>query len=107
MSNNITWSESEKKLSRRVFEAALTTELAEIMSDFKSRAAQLSTPQDMWNLEDYLTRKRRMIDEKYDYRYSQLIFVFGRLVREGRIQESELNGLSKEKLEYIMRIVSL
>jgi hypothetical protein len=105
--NNLKWSESEKKLSRRVFEAALTTELAEIMSDFKSRAAQLSTPQDMWDLEDYLTRKRRMIDEKYDYRYSQLIFVFGRLVREGRIQESELNGLSKEKLEYIMRIVSL
>ena len=107
MSNNLKWSESEKKLSRRVFEAALTTELAEIMSDFKSRAAQLSTPQDMWDLEDYLVRKRRMIDEKYDYRYSQLIFVFGRLVREGRIQESELNGLSKEKLEYIMRIVSL
>ena len=107
MNNNLKWSESEKKLSRRVFDAALTTELGEIMSDFKSRAAQLSTPQDMWDLEDYLARKRRMIDEKYDYRYSQLIFVFGRLVREGRIQESELDGLSKEKREYIMRIVSL
>ena len=105
--NNLKWTESEKKLSRRVFEAALATELAEVLSEFKSKAAMLSTAQEMWALEDYLARKRLMIDEKYDYRYSQLILVFGKLVRVGRVQASDLHGLSEEKLEYIHRFVSL
>lgn len=30
------WSESEKKLARRVFEAALAAELAEVMANFKA-----------------------------------------------------------------------
>lgn len=41
----------------------------------------------------------------YDYRYSQLIFVFVGLLREGRINEEQLHGLSEEKLSYIERIV--
>jgi hypothetical protein len=44
---------------------------------------------------------------KYDYRYSQLLLVFGRLVREGRVLESDLDSLSEEKLAVIRRIVSL
>lgn len=105
--HDLKWSESEKKLSRRLFEAALETELAEVMSEFKSKAASASTPQEMWALEDYLAHKRREIDQKYDYRYSQLILVFSRLVREGRLQVEQLHGLSEEKLSYIQRILSL
>jgi hypothetical protein len=41
---------------------------------------------------------------KYDYRYSQLISVFGRLIREGRLTEAHLEGLSQDKLEFIRRI---
>jgi hypothetical protein len=29
------WSETERKLARRVFEAALVAELAEVMADFR------------------------------------------------------------------------
>ncbi len=66
------WSESEKKLSRRIFEAALEAELNEVMAEFKSRAAAAGTPEAMWALEEYLAQKRREIDGKYDYRYSML-----------------------------------
>jgi hypothetical protein len=38
---------------------------------------------------------------KYDYRYSQLVFVLGILLREKRITEDELAGLAKEKLMMI------
>ncbi len=71
------WSESEKKLARRVFEAALTAELAELMADFKARAAHAAEPDDMWAVQEHLYCKRREIDEKYDYRYAQLPLVFG------------------------------
>lgn len=49
----------------------------------------------------------RKIERKYDYRYSQLPWVVGQLIRQGRIQEAELAGLSEEKLNYIRCFVSL
>ena len=104
---HLKWSESEKRLSRRVYEAALEAELAQVMAEFKSKAAAVETPEEMWGLEGHLAQQRRDIQGKYDYRYSQLLFVFGRLVREGRVQIEQLQGFSEEKLSYIERIVSL
>ena len=101
------WSDREKKIARRVFQAALTAELAEILADFKARAAAAVETDDMWSIQENLFRTRREIDQKYDYRYSQLLFVFARLVREGRVQEADLAGLSEDKLAFIRRITSL
>lgn len=103
----LTWTQAEKKLSRRAFEVALQAELADVLQDFKARAAAVQTPDDMWPIEHFLSQRRRELDAKYDYRYSQLISVFGRLVREGRLTEAHLAGLSDDKLEFIRRIASL
>lgn len=100
------WSDAEKKLSRRLFEAALGAELAEVMAEFKARAAAAATPDEMWAVEAYLTTQRREIDGKYDYRYSQLLFVFGRLVREGRLTLEQVHGLSEDKRATIEQIAS-
>jgi Photoprotection regulator fluorescence recovery protein len=97
------WTTSEKRIARRVFDAALERELASVMAQFKQRAAAAKTPDDLWATEEYLTRTRKEIDGKYDYRYSQLERVFGWLLREGRIQAHELDGLAEDKLEYIRR----
>lgn len=105
--HDLKWSDSEKKLARRVFDAALTAELAEVMAEFKARAAAAAEPNDMWSIEELLRRKRREIDQKYHYRYSQLLFLFGRLLREGRVREAQLSGLSEEKLSYIRSSASL
>jgi hypothetical protein len=102
-----TWTESEKKIARRVFEAALQRELAEVIAEFKARAARATTPEDMWAVQEYLARMQREIDAKYDYRYSQLHVVFGRLLREKRIEDEELKGLAEEKLDFIRRVASL
>ena len=101
------WSHAEKKVARRVFEAALAVELAQVMADFKARAATITGPDDMWDMEQYLREKRRAIDTKYDFRYSRLISVFGRLLYEGRIQEEQLAGLAEEKLVDIRSMMSL
>lgn len=101
------WSPAEKKIARRVFDEALHRELAEVMQTFKSRAAKATEPDDMWSTAEFLTKSRNSIDRKYDYRYSQLEFVFGRLLREGRISEDELAGLSEDKLQCIIHISTL
>ena len=102
-----TWKTSEKKIARRVFDAALQSELAEIMARFKLRAASIKEPDDMWEIQTYLAHAQREIDNKYDFRYSQLEIVFGRLLREGRIEDQDLSGLSEEILSNIRRIAGV
>lgn len=69
-------------------------------ADFKAPAAAVAEPQEMWPLQAqlaHLARKQREIERKCDYRYSQLLLVFARLIRDGRVQEAQLAGLSEEK----------
>ena len=64
-------------------------------------ASQIQQSSDLWDLEHYLTERRKEIDCKYDYRYSQLTQVFGRLLYEKRLGEEELGGLRENKLKSI------
>lgn len=103
---NLKWSETEKKTARRAFDCGLKREYAAILEKLKSLAVTAEKPQDIWYIHDYLTEQRKAIDEKYDYRYSQLIWVFGRLLREKWIEDNELEGLNEEKLQLIRHIAS-
>jgi Photoprotection regulator fluorescence recovery protein len=97
----LTWSKSEKAITRKAFDAALQRELHEVMQDAKHMASQIQQPSDLWELEHYLTERRKEINSKYDYRYSQLTHVFGKLLFENRLTEEELRGLGEDKLKSI------
>jgi Photoprotection regulator fluorescence recovery protein len=99
--NEPTWSKSEKAIARIAYDAALKRELQDVMRKTKQMANQIKEPADVWELEHYLTERRKEIDRKYDYRYSQLTEVFGRLLYEGRVREEELSGLREDKLKPI------
>jgi hypothetical protein len=99
--NEPIWSRSEKMIARTAFDAALGRELHEVIQEAKRMASQIQQPSDLWDLEHYLTQRRKEIDRKYDYRYSQLTLVFGRLLHEGRVSEEELRGLREDKLKPI------
>jgi hypothetical protein len=77
--NEPTWSKSEKAIARTAFDAALGRELYEVIQKTKQMANAIQGSADLWDLEHYLTQRRKEIDRKYDYRYSQLTQVFGRL----------------------------
>ena len=83
------------------FDAALGRELHEVIREAKKMASQIQQSSDLWDLEHYLTQRRKEIDRKYDYRYSQLTHVFGRLLYEKRLREEELRGLREDKLKPI------
>ena len=99
--NEPIWSKSEKIVARKAFDAALGQELHEVIQEAKRMANQIQKSSDLWDLEHYLTQRRKEIDRKYDYRYSQLLHVFGRLLHEGRLREEELRGLREDKLDAI------
>ena len=99
--NEPIWSRSEKIVARAAFDAALKRELQEVMQEAKQMANQINEPADLWDLEHYLTHSRKEIDRKYEYKYSQLTQVFGRLLHEQRLSEEELHGLREDKLNSI------
>ena len=98
---DLTWSRSEKIIARTAFDAALKRELQEMIQEAKLMASQIMQSSDLWDLEHYLTERRREIDRKYDYRYSELTHVFGRLLQENRLSQEELHGLREDKLKSI------
>jgi Photoprotection regulator fluorescence recovery protein len=97
------WSRSEKSIARTVFDAALGRELHELIQQTQRMASQIQRSSDLWHLE-HLTQRRKEIDRKYDYRYSQLTHVFGRLLYEKRLREEELRGLREDKLKAIRSV---
>ena len=101
------WSQGEKAIARKAFERALQQELEAVMQEAMKRAAKIAQPSDLWELEHYLTERRKEIDRKYDYRYSVLPRVFGVLVREGRLTEEDLRGLGEDKLSPIRACANL
>jgi Photoprotection regulator fluorescence recovery protein len=99
--NEPTWSKSEKAIARRAFDAALGRELHEVIQEAKRMASQIQQSSDLWDLEHYLTERRKEIDRKYDFRGSRLIDVLGRLLYENRLGEDDLHGLREEKMKSI------
>ena len=99
--NEPIWSKSEKALARKAFDAALGRELHEVIQETQRMASQIKQSSDLWDLEHYLTERRKEINRKYDYRYSQLTHVFGKLLYEKRLHEEDLRGLGEDKLKSI------
>ena len=98
------WTKSQKEQARRLFDLALSREYDMLISTINSM--EIKTPDDVWELYEMLRKKRKEINSKYDYRYSQLIFVFAQLVRGGYLSIEELEVIGKEKQKRIENIVN-
>ena len=93
------WSKTEKEAARWAFEGAYRKECGAIAAKIKEMTATASEPEDIWRIHDLLTKERRQTDEKYDYRYSMLLFVFARFLNEGWIAETDIQGMADDKIE--------
>jgi hypothetical protein len=100
---HIPWTQSEKKIARKVFDQAFEKHCAAVKAEVEKMIANCSAPSDVWRIHDYLSDERRTVDRLYDYRYSVLLEVFGVLLRDGWLNEAELSGLQQDKIDRIKR----
>ena len=105
--HNLVWTNAEKKIARTAFDAAVRKELNSLVSEFKRRAAITREARDIWEIRDWLNDRQRAIDAEYDYRYSQLIFVFARLIEKDKVKFDQLVGLSEDKLSKIAHLAGV
>jgi hypothetical protein len=97
----IEWSQIEKDVAQAAFDKAYDREINALIKEINDKATVISQIEDIWGLHDYLSARRHDIDGKYDYRYSVLVFVFARLVKEGWLQVEELEGLEASKIKKV------
>ena len=102
-----TWSPTQKKAARAAYDLALERELKSIRQEAGKILQQSGDGHAVWRLHDYLSKKRREVDQKYDYRYSVLMTVFTRLVSEGWLSLDELSGIGGEKVDVLKYLLSL
>jgi hypothetical protein len=101
-----TWAPTEKKLARIAFDKAFERQCAAITQEARRILDSTTAPPDIFRVQEYLTEQRRIVDRLYDYRYSRLLEVFGRLLSDGWVRESDLNGLQPEKITKIKHAAS-
>lgn len=100
-----TWTPSEKKTARRAFDGAFERHCATIAEE--ARRMLGAAPCEIWRVHDYLSEQREAVDRIYDYRYSVLLYVFARLIRDGWLTEADLAGLQQEKIARIKHVAGL
>ncbi len=105
--SEINWSESEKKAAQEAFNKAYEREINSLIEEFRQKAAKIADIDELWRLHDFLSARRHEIDGKYDYRYSVLVFVFARLLKEGWVNLEELQVLERDKLAKITALARM
>ncbi len=101
---DIKWSKTEKKIARQAFDKAYEHEIKHIENEVREMLDKSEDVWSVWHIHDFLTKKRKETDQKYDYRYSVLITVFSHLYSEGWLLLEDLKGLDEDKIERIQTI---
>lgn len=105
--SDIEWSTNEQQIAQDVFEKAYRREISALIEEVRQRAGAIAELDEIWRLHDFLSARRHELDGKYDYRYSVLIFVFSRLIKEGWLHLEELEGLEADKLTKVAALARM
>lgn len=103
----ISWSQTEKKIAEQAFNKAYERESSCIVEAVRDQASKITKIDDLWYINDFLNARRHDLDGKYDYRESNLIFVFATLIKQKWLQIEELEGLTKDKLAKIAALTRI
>lgn len=106
MIDEFQWSKGEKQAARKAFDAAYANECRAIRAMVQQMLKDERDIRQIWRIHDYLSGQRRDTDRKYVYRYSRPVSVFAVLLAEGWLDESDLNGLSTDKITKVRELAS-
>jgi Photoprotection regulator fluorescence recovery protein len=106
MNDESQWSKREKQAARKAFDAAYAKACHAIRARVQKMLKDEHDVRQIWRIHDYLSEQRRDTDRKYVYRYSRLLGVFALLLTEGWLDESDLRGLSSDKITKVRDLAS-
>jgi len=60
------WSNSEKIIARQAYDRAYERECAKMLKKVQEMLSIMEDPKEIWKIDDYIGKKRRDMDSKYD-----------------------------------------
>jgi inorganic pyrophosphatase/exopolyphosphatase len=96
----MSYTKSEKKVAKELFELARQRDYEHLQTNIKQY--KCDTPQNIWDLREFLNKKAKEFDNKYDYRYSVLDEVFIGFILEKLLHIDEMKDFSKERQGYFL-----
>jgi Photoprotection regulator fluorescence recovery protein len=105
--NEIIWSEAEQKVAEAAFKKAYERETNTLIQEIRESASAITELDQIWRLHDFLSARRHEIDGKYDFSYSVLLFVFATFIKQGWLEQTDLEGLEKDKLAKIASLARM
>ena len=100
-SNHPLWSVQEEAVARAAFQRACLRTSEALIEAVQQQANQVETLDALWQLHDFLSIQRHVIEGRTDFRLDNILFVFASFVKEGTMQLEELDGLDAEKLSKV------
>jgi len=92
------WSEPEQAIAKTAFDRAYQRAIEGLIAAVRKQVVDLNSAEAVWQLHDFLSIQRHVIEGRFDFRSEGILFVFASLVKEGLLQIDELEGLDAEKL---------
>ena len=99
------WSPSEKNAARQIFDLAVANAHKEILKRHSNKL--IRTADALWKYELEIREWRREVQSTLQFTYSSLPVCFGLCLRKGWLTESNLSGLSVQRIEQIKTIAAL
>lgn len=95
------WTIQERERAQEALAVARRREIAAIIQVVRGRASEVSSIEDVWLLNDFLSARRFEMDGKYDDREDEILFVLAKLTKDGWLLPEDLVGLESAKLSKI------
>ncbi|MEI6829735.1 MAG: hypothetical protein WCK64_07780 [Synechococcaceae cyanobacterium ELA445] len=95
------WNEEEEAVARYAFERAYNRAIEALVASVRQKAEGLDSVESLWQLHDFLSIQRHVVEGRFDFRLEGILFVFASLVKEDFLQLEELQGLDADKLSKI------
>jgi len=95
------WSDQEQAIARAAFEQAYRRSGEALIAAVQQQVGCLDSLESVWQLHDFLSIQRHVMEGRFDFRLDGILFVFASLVKEGFLQIDELQGLEAEKLSKV------
>ena len=92
------WSEPEQAIAKTAIDSAYQRAIAALIAAVHTQVDGLTSADAVWELHDFLSIQRHVIEGRFDFRSDGILFVFASLVKDGLLQMDELAGLDAEKL---------
>jgi hypothetical protein len=92
------WTDQEQAVARDAFELAYGRSTVALIEAVRRQVDTQQTVDALWQLHDFLSIQRHVIEGRFDFRLDGILFVFASLVKEGLLQLDELQGLDADKL---------